>query len=484
MRTSRTLFLIYVSAFLAVNALFIALFALPNLAPARQALTDRFDLGSQEALLVVGWILSAVISGFILLRLATALYRPFHRMAHFISKNQHTIALQLEDTFKEERVIKRFMDSQDMRVIDAESQMEEMENQTARKLEQLNASIEDAKEAEERMADMIEAQRKLRLDNEILKAAKEASEYALDFERRSKVGAEVERRTEEIYLQMERAITNAAMRSLWQPSRLYELKIQTRIIEKTAERIQKYWKEISMGQLQEDLGEIRNQSQKQLNLIEALSHLEPPSVNGNRGEEPVQNVELLEEAPQQDEEENKPAASLPAHEHAKTDGKERREKAKSRPKPRKPPEPASSDSHSSTNSDTRPNDDLFDHLKDLLADISPKKEHVKIRLEVGPEIETPDDRDALNELLSVLIGLAARRVDHGRVTLKAEEKRDRINFLIYVDGTPNPDFKLDLDHAHRLLGDSEGSINAEQGRGHLLVLRYEHPTNVPARSGS
>lgn len=100
----------------------------------------------------------------------------------------------------------------------------------------------------------------LRLERVELREVKSRLESNLEEARKSKVDVEVEKRSDEIYCQMEKAVEATAYKAIWFPQIFQDLKAPASIIRSTVKNLEENWDSSSFARLKSDLAILSEQS--------------------------------------------------------------------------------------------------------------------------------------------------------------------------------------------------------------------------------
>ena len=100
-------------------------------------------------------------------------------------------------------------------------------------------------------------------------------EANLDEERKANVHQEIEKRSDEIYSQMEKAVEASALKSIWLPHIAKDLNGPAAIIHKTIADLQENWDTASFARLKSDLAELQEQGEILMNVLNRLTEKEP-----------------------------------------------------------------------------------------------------------------------------------------------------------------------------------------------------------------
>lgn len=207
---------------------------------------------------------------FLFRRSDSCVTKPFRRLSQFAERGEQGFAFKNKSSNKEEDTIKHAIESANLRAKEAREQADELEEL----LKQTQTELDNTKESKGKIEAELEKSttkcRELILESETLKAAKTAIELTLENERKTKIGVEVEKRTAEIYTQMEQAVSAASMKHIWIPSLVQELKTPISIIRETSTRLSGSWSQASMSQVNDQIELIRKQSVEQLELLDEI----------------------------------------------------------------------------------------------------------------------------------------------------------------------------------------------------------------------
>ncbi len=171
--------------------------------------------------------------------------KPLNALAEHIREGEsNAYNLCARSRSKEEIAIKGYIDSHDQKVADVRDERDRFEKE----LKKTRNDCEAAQSKNDRQAGEIgeldRIQKKLRVESQSLSAANEVLETALETERKTKVGREVKRRTEEIYSQVERAVSEASARAIWIPNLLNKIETPTTLINELTKRLQDNWSDL------------------------------------------------------------------------------------------------------------------------------------------------------------------------------------------------------------------------------------------------
>lgn len=243
-----------------------ALLYLPALAPFRSDVAVKCnltELGLSSAVILVlagiyllmGWRLNGILS----VPLVDLVKRAESNLLNVSVgpkpklMEANRLAFVIEAKATRVREIENLLDDSEHGVENAEKKVVELESKIA--------GLESASQESEKTIE------DLRLQSWKLQELNKHLEKSVEEERQRKVGVEVEKRADEIYSQMERAVAASAMKSMWLPKILQEIKSPSSVIHSVVERLRNKWDDLSFSRIREDLLEVHRQSEKQMGAI-------------------------------------------------------------------------------------------------------------------------------------------------------------------------------------------------------------------------
>ncbi len=248
----------------------------PYLEGSRAFIATSLGLDASGIWIPVSLIL-LIMTCTVLVRLIWLLANPISELAKRSERGQiGGYAFKKKSKSREEDALKHFIDSQSLKANEMEQQVEELEEEINRLNEEFDAFSGKDEEQEQTIMELRKQLRSANNELETLKEDNTSLESALAMERNSKVGMEVEKRTGEIYAQMEKAMNQRASNTSWMPSVLQELKTPITIIKKTSKRLLDSWGEVSFSRLKDDIQEIDTQSDLQISILESESSASGP----------------------------------------------------------------------------------------------------------------------------------------------------------------------------------------------------------------
>ena len=142
-----------------------------------------------------------------------------------------------------------------------EDLIDELEKHRASSEEKL---VSFGKEKEANLISIEERTRRveeLRSERAVLEESVRRLEAKLDEERKANVHQEIEKRSDEIYNQMEKAVEASALKSIWLPKIAKDLNGPSAVIQKTIDDLQGNWDTTSFARLKSDVAELKEQGE-------------------------------------------------------------------------------------------------------------------------------------------------------------------------------------------------------------------------------
>lgn len=249
--------------------------ALPALATTRETLTTSLGLSGQLNLWVPVGCLIALAHGLAYFLSVRRIARPFQKLATNATLCEQGFAFKTRSNSTEEDTIKHAIEANNLKAREAQQNAEELEGE----VQDLKAKLESAKTKIQSITSesqkAVKVASELRVECETLRASKTALELTLENERKTKIGAEVEKRTEEIYSQMERAVAAASLKSLWLPTFVQELKEPASIISEITSGLRDNCNNTPVSTISEHIQQIHRQAEKQLSTLQAILNRQP-----------------------------------------------------------------------------------------------------------------------------------------------------------------------------------------------------------------
>ncbi len=278
MTTTKAIFARATTLCLLLQAGALALIGLPALEPQRAFLISQLRL-EPYGLWIILSIFLLLVSVVALCRLDKKAGEPLRDLSHQAQAGAPNSLRHLSHC-REEQILRDFIQQLSTRNSAHAERVSELEEELSKTADERDASLAKQAETETLLKDFARIRQELSIEKASLAAANQTLEQSLQLERRAKVGVEVERRSEEIYQQMERAISAAALRSIWLPNFVAELRTPITIIQGLARRMETHWDDTSLAHHHESLREILHQSEAQLKrLDETMSRIELQKVD-------------------------------------------------------------------------------------------------------------------------------------------------------------------------------------------------------------
>lgn len=252
----------------------IVFMTLPWFEAARASLAASFGISPNGLWAPIALLLVGAMA-FASWRLGTLIANPLVSLIRQAESNRLGFAFQQKSKIMEDGRLRHFIESQSARLKELEDQMDGFENSATQSKEALDKATLEREEGQKELLETKAALSQARAELEKLEARNAALAEEIASERRSKVGREVQMRTEEIYAQMSKAVEASALKKIWLPSALQELRGPISIIQDIAKRLESKWQETSLGRLQEEIATIRQQSESQLELLDRIGRHEP-----------------------------------------------------------------------------------------------------------------------------------------------------------------------------------------------------------------
>ncbi len=472
------------------------------------------------------------ISGILLLSLLLALKRlvsvianPINELARQAREGDSSgYAFQRKSKLKEEDDLKHFLESQNLRVSEIEQNLTETEAELGKTKNELETSKSIGERHAQEISDLTQSQKELRVENLSLAASNEVLETSLETERKTKVGREVKMRAEEIYAQMERAVSNASARSIWIPNFISKLKSPTSVINNLSKRLESAWNETSLARLGEELAEIHRQSEIQLSLLEditpddVLPTIEPIDTEEEEDDKPAAPIEETQtrdteivlaaehvsetqnqDEPAEDEEpesqpeaiepqiQPEPAETAPALKlHLPDPVVEQSETEKSPDPVEEEEEPAAIEAEAEiveSEPTPQPESPMPDATKlsalqtlvfELVNDYSKEVENVSVDADFKDDIDVEIDEELLESVLSNLLEIAIYQWKEGSVKLSVSQKDKQITFAVDSKGKPLAYGELNESQTNRIESALDRNIDVDMPSESELRMRYKY----------
>ncbi len=281
---ARSLVLCFLTA-----AFSLALLALPALESVRVALSERLNL-TPAALFIVALFLQSAVFAFVYLRTQHLVSHPLTALIKQAETNRLNSAFSPKSKIMEVDRLKYLLEN---RVLVAEKMEEQIKNLEVR-AEELEQSLSRAtSERESGRLDLREKAKQieeLRLERVELQKVRADLESALEEGRKSQVRVEVEKRSDEIYAQMEKAVEATSYKSIWFPQLQRDLRAPAAIIQNTSRYLSENWDSSSFARLKSDIEILKEQSQSLIEQIDGLAQTDEKSFDDESTDPPEENT--------------------------------------------------------------------------------------------------------------------------------------------------------------------------------------------------
>ncbi len=429
----------------------VAFMALPALEPTRDTISLQLGLSGQLGLWAPVAAVVACVHALVYYLSVKTIARPFQKLATNATHCEQGFAFKTKSNSSEEDAIKHAIETNNLKTREAQQLAEELEGELhdlKTQLESAQAKIQDlstSKQEAERLTS------KLRVDCESLKASKTALELTLDNERRSKIGAEIEKRSDEIYTQMERAVSAAALKSIWLPSFVQELKGPAAVIKEITSALNGNCHHTPLSQITEQIDLIHQQNENQIAILEDILAKQTTDFSQER---PVPADLELQEAPSDPVE----TPELTVNEGVEV-------------------EVIAPETEATTIAPQLERNPfaLESILQNLVEEFSPLAPDSHITYSFDPDLGIEIEDESLLALLHSLVEAAVALVENGEITLGVDLTTSDLTFDVACDGELGLNLSPSLDtakqHAERL----GGTIEIERCSSNELHFSFAYP---------
>ncbi|MBK1878923.1 hypothetical protein [Pelagicoccus mobilis] len=442
----------------------------------------RNSLGASPALL---WVLAATliiaIQFFTFRRSLKLVASPLNRLMKEAEHGEQGFAFKTRAKTKEEDGIKHAIEAANLRARESGDQAEELEAELEKTSQTLADETTKSATLQSRYDEIESSTRDIRVENETLKAAKTALELTLENERKSKVGAEVEKRTEEIYTQMERAVSAAAIKSVWIPSLVHELKTPITLINQLSSKLSTSWQERSLKEVGQEIEAIVAQSETQLSLLNEILERQPPL---EKPEPPALAVEPEDEAPQTEAPAVEPTFSSEQVPEPETIIEMTKDIELEEPEKEEEPLAIGLETEPKQPTETAPSPHSLETiLGNLVEEFSRKivDVHYSISLDRDLDIELEDP--TMLRLLRTLAESASHCTLEGEVVFGVDLQPENLVFDVVCNGKLNQQIDpVLISRAERDANELGGQIEIESTTATELHLSFNYPLGTPETS--
>ena len=393
-----------------------------------------------------------IVNGIALWRALSTIATPLKRLATQAEFSQLGKENRRGSKTAEEQTIREYIETRIENGARAQQTIEELERNLVKIKDRLDQYVAQNADLETRLGEHAQLERELRHKNEQGAAAHKALECALELERKSKVGVEVQMRTDEIYAQMERAIAATAFKTVWIPSIVQELKAPIAAINEISKRLKDSWNQTSFTQVNEEIEQICRQSQAQIDLLEDILSRRPES----------HDVEEATPVPVD------PRIEYPSHENALSPRVEEEESEAIII-----PSPVLVEEKLEIIIDN-PIIDLKALLFRLATEYASSSAPIEVDVAVDPDLDVEIEDDSLQGLLSDLMDIAVAHLEEGKVSLGATLHEDHLDFDVACNGVPRKHGELDLSQANRIAQAISGRVEVDMPNASELHMSFRY----------
>ena len=278
MTTTNSLAARYFAIALTASLLGMAFLYLPAFESSRAVLIDNWGL--TPSTLFVGT--AALIFGIyllLLLRFQQVATQPLTQLIKQVETNRLANAFSAKAKVMEVDRFRYLLENRSLMVEKLEDRIGELEKDQLSLNEKLAASSKEKKSNLISIEERTRRVEELRSERAVLEERVIRLEAYLDEERKANVHQEIEKRSDEIYSQMEKAVEASALKSIWLPQVAKDLNGPAAIIHKTIADLQENWDTASFARLKSDLAELKEQGEILMNVLNRLAEKESESSN-------------------------------------------------------------------------------------------------------------------------------------------------------------------------------------------------------------
>lgn len=506
----------------------VSLLSIPALESIREAFAAKIGLSGSTLWIPIAGILAVFFFG-IHKRLETTVANPIQALARHVREGESSgYNFRRKARNREEVALRGYIESHDLKISEVKEQRDELEKELKIACDERDIALSINNRQTTEIADLNRALKKLRVEAQTLAAAKEVLEASLESERKTKVGREVKLRAEEIYSQVERAVSEASARSIWIPNLLSQIETPTLLINDLSKRLESSWNELSLAKLSEEISKIREQSDLQCSLLEGvdpdgLIAVEPPrskpvetveeapsrfqsgelligdDIAANPETRPVypgsnsiDPSEEIEESPQPSPAEpveavtNAPSLVLEptSPEEAITTEIETADEERV---PQEEPEASPTAELDLTEAivseepesiEAQPDPETLSALQtlvfELVNDYSQEVEKISVEADLSDDLDVEVDEELLESVLSNLLEIAIYQWREGSVKLRVSRQDNQITFAVDSKGKPLAYGELDESQNNRIASALDRKIDVDMPSDSELRMRYRY----------
>ena len=514
------------SAFILVA---IAFMTIPAIESTRLAVSSKIGLSTAALWFPIATLIALALFGTFKF-LAVVVAKPIVDLARHVREGESSdYQFTRRAKVHEEIAIKGYIESHDKKVSEVKEKRDELEKElkVARDERDIALSINNRQTTEITELDRI--QKKLRVESQTLAAAKEVLEATLETERKTKVGREVKMRAEEIYSQVERAVSEASARAIWIPNLLQQIETPTTLINDLSKRLESNWNELPLARISEEISKIREQSDLQCSLLEGVDPdgLLPIETEKRRSKEPAKRESVQSESGEvligddvpfdfkkdenQNEEDDHSKEIVEFIESLAEEEKSGKEvevekpsftlqtispeedfsaKAEDNLEIENSPneisdgataelaieEAAGVESHDQYQPDPKSLSALQALVFELVNDYAQEVEKISVEADFEDYIEAEVDEELLESVLSNLLEIAIYQWKEGSVKLRVSRKDDQITFAVDSKGKPLAYGEMDESQTNRITSALDRKIDVDMPSETELRMRYHYVT--------
>jgi len=229
-------------------------------------------LGITESALVLGvLILIVAIFTILFIRFQQIASQPLTALIKQAETNRLNSGYSPKSKLMEVNRFRYLLENRALTIEKMESEIEELEESNHEFKTKLESAEQQGSLDRTEIAEKAKLIKEMRFEQIRLEEAAKRLEANLEQERKADIGAEIEKRTDEIYHQMERAVEASAYKALWFPQIFQDLNTPASIIHKTLSNLEQNWESSSFVRLKSDIDTLRDQSDQLIELLKQLT---------------------------------------------------------------------------------------------------------------------------------------------------------------------------------------------------------------------
>ncbi len=243
---------------------------LPGLEAIRNNIILKFGI-TESAFVLGGIILTVAIFAVLYIRFQQLASLPLTALLKQAETNRLNSGLSPKSKLMEVNRFRYLLENRALIIEKMEAEIEEFEKTNQEYRTKLETAEQQGSLAKIEIAEKTKLIKEMRFEQIRLEEAAKRLETNLDQERKADVGAEIEKRSDEIYNQMERAVEASAYKAIWFPQIFQDLNTPANIISKTLENLDQNWESSSFVRLKSDIEILREQSDHLLEMLAQLT---------------------------------------------------------------------------------------------------------------------------------------------------------------------------------------------------------------------